>query len=196
MEERWTRYDLENQQEKADAIIVQQVLRCTGEAQITVVSDDTDVFILLLHHYHQAGLDVPLIMESLCKERVIVDIKSTLAKQTQIIKHLLTAHAIHCSVVLWFGERLCHQSPESWLRSISYWLVYGVVAERNLFQTVNMGFVLRVGEHKGLIMEAAASYRAAKQANICAAASVLHNKPPSSCGSAVRMLSQCDRIKQ
>lgn len=41
-----------------------------------------------------------------------------------------------------------------------------------------------------------ASYRAAKQANICAAASVLHNKPPSSCGSAVCMLSQCDRIKQ
>ncbi|KAL7386700.1 hypothetical protein ABVT39_012152 [Epinephelus coioides] len=95
MEERQTRYDLENQQEEADTIIIQQILRCAGEAhQITVISDDTDVFILLLHHYHQAGLDVPLIMESPCKERVIVDIKSTLAKQTQIVKHLLPAHAI------------------------------------------------------------------------------------------------------
>ena len=95
MEERLNRHDLENQQEEADTIIVQQVLRCAGEAQqITVVSDDTDVFVLLLHHYHQAGLDVPLIMESPRKERVIVDIKATLAKQTQIVKHLLPAHAL------------------------------------------------------------------------------------------------------
>ncbi|KAJ8409789.1 hypothetical protein AAFF_G00218480 [Aldrovandia affinis] len=95
MEERRTRYDLENQQEEADTIIVQQVLGCAGEAhQISVVSDDTDVFILLLHHYHQAGLDVPLIMESPCKGRAIVDIKSTLAKHSQIVKNLLPAHAI------------------------------------------------------------------------------------------------------
>ncbi|KAK5918487.1 hypothetical protein CgunFtcFv8_003249 [Champsocephalus gunnari] len=64
MEERRSRYELENQQEEADTIIVQQVLGCAGEAhQISVVSDDTDVFVLLLHYYHQAGLDVPLIME-------------------------------------------------------------------------------------------------------------------------------------
>ncbi|KAJ8391024.1 hypothetical protein AAFF_G00096450 [Aldrovandia affinis] len=89
MEERRTRYDLENQQEEADTIIVQQVLGCAGEAhQISVVSDDTDVFVLLLHHYHQAGLDVPLIMESPCKGRAIVDIKSTLAKHSQIVKNL------------------------------------------------------------------------------------------------------------
>ena len=40
------------------------------------------------------GLDVPLIMESPRKERVIVDMKSTLAKKKQIVKHLLPAHAI------------------------------------------------------------------------------------------------------
>ncbi|KAJ8334026.1 hypothetical protein SKAU_G00413450 [Synaphobranchus kaupii] len=95
MEERRSRCDLENQQEEADTIIVQQVLGCAGEAyQISVVSDDTDVFVLLLHHYHQAGLDVPLIMESPSKERAIVDIKSTLAKHSQIVKNLLPAHAI------------------------------------------------------------------------------------------------------
>lgn len=95
MEERRDRYDLQNQQEEADTIIVQQVLRCAGEAQhITVVSDDTDVFVLLLHHYHQAGIDVPIVMESPRKERTIVDIQSTLAKHTQIVEHLLPAHAI------------------------------------------------------------------------------------------------------
>ena len=59
MEERSIRYDPENHQEEADTIIAQQVLVCAEEAHhISVVSDDTDVFILLLHHYQQAGLDV------------------------------------------------------------------------------------------------------------------------------------------
>jgi hypothetical protein len=95
MEERRSRYDLVSQQKEADTIIVQQVLGYAGEAlQISVVSDDTDVFVLLLQHYHQAGLDVPLIMESPRKGRAIVDIKSTLAKHSQIVKNLLPAHAI------------------------------------------------------------------------------------------------------
>ena len=60
------RYDLETHQEEADVIIVQQVLHCVGEArQITVVSDDTDVFVLLLYHYQMAEVEVPLTMESL-----------------------------------------------------------------------------------------------------------------------------------
>ena len=63
MEETRIRHDLENQQEEADTIIVQQVLVCAGEAQqISVVSDDTDVFVLLLHHYQQARLGVSLTM--------------------------------------------------------------------------------------------------------------------------------------
>ena len=77
-EERRTRYDLETHQEEADIIIVQQFLNCVGEAQsISVISDDTDVFVLLLHHYQMAGLEVPLTMESPSKERAILDIKLT-----------------------------------------------------------------------------------------------------------------------
>ncbi|KAL7381542.1 hypothetical protein ABVT39_007554 [Epinephelus coioides] len=95
MEDRRSRYDLENHQEEADTIIVQQVLVCAEEAhQISVVWDDTDVFVLLLHHYQQAGLDLPLTMESLSQEWAILDIKSTLAKHSQIVKNLLPAHAI------------------------------------------------------------------------------------------------------
>ena len=94
-EERRTRYDLETHQEEADIIIVQQVLKCVGEAQsILVILDDTDVFVLLLHHYQMAGLEVPLTMESPSKERAILDIKLTQAKHKEIVTNLLPAHAI------------------------------------------------------------------------------------------------------
>ena len=91
-EERRTRYDLETHQEEADIIIV---LKCVGEAQsISVISDDTDVFVLLLHHYQMAGLEVPLTMESPSKERAILDITLTQAKHKKIVTNLLPAHAI------------------------------------------------------------------------------------------------------
>ena len=92
---RRTRYDLETHQEEADIIIVQQVLKCVGEAQsISVISDDTDVFVLLLHHYQMAVLEVPLTMESPSKESAILDIKLTQAKHKEIVTNLLPAHAI------------------------------------------------------------------------------------------------------
>jgi len=94
-EEKRIRYDLETYQEDADIIIVQQVLKCVGEAQsISVISDDTDIFVLLLHHYQMAGLEVPLTMESPSKERAILDIKLTQAKHKEIVTNLQPAHAI------------------------------------------------------------------------------------------------------
>ena len=91
-EERSTRYDLETHQEEADIIIV---LKWVGEAQsISVISDDTDVFVLLLHHYQLAGLEVPLTMESPSKERAILDINLTQAKHKEIVTNLLPVHAI------------------------------------------------------------------------------------------------------
>ncbi len=93
-EERNTQYNLEIHQEEADIIIVQQVLHCVWEArQIAVVSDDTDVFVLLLYHYQMVGVEVPLTMESPSKERAILDIKVTQAKHRDIV-NLLPAHAI------------------------------------------------------------------------------------------------------
>lgn len=59
-----------------------------------MVSDDTDVFVLLLHHYQMAGVEVPLTMESPSKERAILDIKVTQAKHRDIVKNLLPAHAL------------------------------------------------------------------------------------------------------
>ena len=70
-------------------------MKCVGEAQsISVISDDTDVFVLLLHHYQMAGLEVPLTMESPSKERATLDIKLTQAKHKEIVTNLLPAHAL------------------------------------------------------------------------------------------------------
>ena len=95
MDERRIRNDLENRGEEADTIIVQQVLECARNAKkICVISDDTDVFVLLLHHYNQAGLSIPLIMESSNEKRAVVDIEATVKKHCNIINNLLPAHAI------------------------------------------------------------------------------------------------------
>ena len=100
------RCDLETYHEEADIIIIEQVLKCANEArQISVVSDDTDVFVLLLHHYQMAGLEVEITMESPSKDRAIVDIKQAAAKHKEIIPNLLPAHAVSgCDTVAsYFG---------------------------------------------------------------------------------------------
>ena len=60
------RLDLKNFQEEADTIIVAQMLSMVNEGyrQIQVICEDTDVFVILLHHYHQQQLSekVPLFM--------------------------------------------------------------------------------------------------------------------------------------
>ena len=79
-----------------------------------MISDDTDVFDLLvhyycittaslLHHYQMAGLKVSLTMESPSKERAILDIKLTQAKHKEIMTNLLPAHAISgCDIVAYY----------------------------------------------------------------------------------------------
>ena len=75
-EEMNTRHDLETQHEEANNIIVQQVLKCGAKA-VSVISDDTDVFILLLHYYQKANLAIPITMESPSQGRVAIDIIGT-----------------------------------------------------------------------------------------------------------------------
>ena len=100
------RYDFETYQEKADTIIVQQVLKCASETnRISVVSDDTDVFVLLVHHYEEAKLRLPMRMESPSKERAVIDIQLTVEKHRDIVGQLLPAHALSgCdTVACYFG---------------------------------------------------------------------------------------------
>jgi len=61
---------------------------------VSVISDDTNVFILLLHYYQKANLAIPITMESASQGRVAIDIKGTVNKHAKIVKELLPAHAI------------------------------------------------------------------------------------------------------
>ena len=68
---------LETKLEEADNIIIQQVLAIVDEdacANISVVCDNTDVFVLLLHYYHKTGMQNIVLMDSPIKGRVVIDI--------------------------------------------------------------------------------------------------------------------------
>ena len=86
------RSDMDTTHEEADVVLVQQMLTVSREnpAGITVVSDDTDVFVLLLHYYLEDGPTLLVSMESPIKDRVVVDIGKTAEKhQTLFQKSLL-----------------------------------------------------------------------------------------------------------
>ena len=66
-----SRADLATSHEEADNVIVQHVLSCAAEnaeSKITVVADDTEVFVLLLHYHHMANLKNVVLMELPSKE--------------------------------------------------------------------------------------------------------------------------------
>ena len=90
------RDDLRTTQEEADEIIIYQLLEAISARArcIKVVCDDTDVFILLMHFYHKYQLDVDIYMEESSGERTIISIPETVEKHKDIIKSLLTAHAL------------------------------------------------------------------------------------------------------
>ena len=82
--------------EKADNILVQQMVMVSKleHAGISVMSDDTDVFVLLLHYYLKEELTGVVVMESPVQERVVVDICETVKANKSIIPDLLSAHAL------------------------------------------------------------------------------------------------------
>lgn len=103
-----SRADLATSHEEADIIIVQQVLSCVAEnseSNITIVADDTDVFVLMLHYYHMANLKNIVLMESPIKGRTVVHIGKTVQKHSEIIEGILPAHALSgCDTVAsYFG---------------------------------------------------------------------------------------------
>jgi len=92
-----SRADLSTSHEEADNVIVQQVLSCAAEnaeSKITVVADDTDVFVLLLHYHHMANLKNVVLMESPIKGRAVLDIGKTVQKHCQIVEGILPAHTL------------------------------------------------------------------------------------------------------
>ena len=90
------RDDLQTNHEEADNILAHQVVVVASEENkgVSVISDDTDVFVLLLHHYVKQKLTGVVIMESPIKDRVTIDIKASAIEHRNIIPDLLAAHAL------------------------------------------------------------------------------------------------------
>ena len=57
-----------------------------------MISDDTDVFILLIHHYFEGQLTSNMIMESPIHGRTVIDIQATVEQQQIIVDGLLSMH--------------------------------------------------------------------------------------------------------
>ena len=90
------RDDLRSTHEEADVIMIHQVVSVAngGARDITVLSDDTDVFILLLYHFSQQNLQCSLTMEGTVSGRAVIDIAATVEKHANIILQLPAAHAL------------------------------------------------------------------------------------------------------
>lgn len=91
--------DLRGFQEEADVIMIQQLLYAAerSEESITVVCDDTDVFLLPLHIYKVKGLTNKLYLEETSKERKVISIGDTVEKiegEGIVITDILPLHAL------------------------------------------------------------------------------------------------------
>ena len=65
-----------------------------GAECLSVMADDTDVYILLLHYYNQKQLNIPMFMESSVHGRQTIDIRATAKEHANILTNLLAAHGL------------------------------------------------------------------------------------------------------
>ena len=77
----YLRRDMATSHEEADNIIAQQGIMCAKQqpGAVSVIADDTDVFVLLIHHYQNEGLTSAMFMTSPVQQRSTIDIKATVA---------------------------------------------------------------------------------------------------------------------
>ena len=91
------RQDLRSTHEDADVIIIQHAISSSMNGKrVTVMCEDTDVFVLLLHFYHKwknNGL-FTIIMAPIVKERAVVDTGATAAAHSDIADDILAVHGI------------------------------------------------------------------------------------------------------
>ena len=85
--------DLRSTQEETDIIIINQCLDAINAAArcVKVVSDDTDVFVLLMHIYYNHKLDVNVLMEEASGDRAVISIRESVAVDNLLAVHALTA---------------------------------------------------------------------------------------------------------
>jgi len=82
---------LKTSQEEADVIVIHLLceLIANNPQCITVVCDDPDVFLLLVHHNAFQQMTCTVIMEGISVGRTVVDIPGTAKKHAAIVSQLL-----------------------------------------------------------------------------------------------------------
>ena len=65
-----------------------------GAECLSVMADDTDVYILLFHYYNQKELNILMFMESPVHGRQTIDIRATVKEHANILPNLLAAHRL------------------------------------------------------------------------------------------------------
>ena len=90
------RPDIFTSHEETDNIIIQQTFMAVeqGAGCLSVMADDTDVYILLLHYYNQKELNIPMFMESSVHGRQTTDIRATAKEHANILPNVLAAHGL------------------------------------------------------------------------------------------------------
>ena len=84
------RPDISTSHEEADNIIIQQTFMAVeqGAECLSVMADDTDVYILLLHYYNQKELNIPVFMEFPVHGRQTIGIRATAKEHANILPNL------------------------------------------------------------------------------------------------------------
>ena len=87
---------LQNLHEEADVIMIHQLLHASEQSSepITIVCDDTDVFLLLLHFYKVKGLTNEVYLEVTSKERKVISIPESIEGEGISITDILPLHAL------------------------------------------------------------------------------------------------------
>ena len=87
------RDDMTITHEEADTMIVQQVAS-VGAANVLVVADHTDVFVLLCHFVFNGDITGHVMMVSPIRGRTVIDINESVGKNRAIMGDLLAAHGL------------------------------------------------------------------------------------------------------
>ena len=99
-----TRNDLQNTHEEADVVMVNQMVPVAvrDASNISVVCDDTDVLVLLVHFYCKLKLVCGITMKSPIVGRDVIDIKATANN------HMDITDSARTSCVEWLRHYIIH----------------------------------------------------------------------------------------
>ena len=71
-----------------------------GTSTVSVISDDTDVFVVVVQFYWKLNLKSKIFLEATYDNRTLIDIANTVVENMNIVPDLVQAHALpECDTV-------------------------------------------------------------------------------------------------